>query len=94
MASNTGGTPPFQLGCGNMPQTSIGSNSTNDAYIPKAKLNNRHHHNIHQALIKPALKKTATVHAISKTKLKHITKNNIVVTKTEKLKKTRYHHPK
>ena len=94
MASNTGGTPPFQLGCGNMPQTSIGSNSTNDAYIPKAKLNNRHHHKIHQALITPALKKTANVHAISKTKLKHITKNNIVVTKTEKLKKTRYHHPK
>jgi D-alanyl-D-alanine carboxypeptidase len=94
MASNTGGTPPFQLGCGNMPRTSIGSSSINDTYIPKAHINKRPTHIIHHAPITHAMKKTATVRPISKAKLKVVTKPKIKSTKTEKLDKTRYHHPK
>ncbi len=94
MASNTGGTPPFQLGCGNMPRTSIGSSSINDTYIPKAQINKRPIHIIHHAPITRALKKTATVRPISKAKQKVVTKSKIKSTKTEKLDKTRYHHPK
>jgi len=94
MTSNTGGTPPIQLGCGNMRPTSIGSSSTNDAYIPKAKLINKHHSIIHHTTVSPALKKTAAIRPIAKSKLKIATKRKILPAKTDKTNKTRYHHPK
>ena len=94
MASNTGGTPPFQLGCGNMPPTSTGSSATNDVYIPKAKLNSRHHHSIRHATTKPVLKKIVTVQAITKAKPIVLIKSKIQPTKTDKVNKAHYHHPK
>jgi len=94
MASNTGGTPPFQLGCGNMAPTSIGSSSSNDTYIPRAKPHNRHRQSIHHKTIKPALKKTVVIDPIAKPKLKVSTKSKIESTKADKVNKIRYHHPK
>jgi len=97
MASNTGGTPPVQLGCGNMPQTSIGSNSTNDAYIPKAKLNRKFTHSIHHTTMTPTVKKITSIRPIAKPKLTVVTKSKIKPNKPKKIEqvnKTRYHHPK
>ena len=97
MASNTGGIPPFQLGCGNMPQTSIGSNSTNDAYIPKAKLNRKFTHSTHHTTMTPTVKKITSTRPIAKPKLTVVTKSKIKPNKPKKIEqinKTRYHHPK
>jgi D-alanyl-D-alanine carboxypeptidase len=96
MASSNGAAPPFQLGCGNMPQTNTSLNSANNTYIPKVKvkLKNKHHHSIHHPTITPTLKKTAIIRPIAKAKLKVVTKNKSKATKIEKANKTRYHHLK
>ncbi len=94
MTSNTGGTPPFQLGCGNMAPTSIDSSAIKDTYIIKPKLNSRHRHSIHHTSMTPILKKTPLVKAKVIAKPKVVTKNKAKTIKIEKANKTRYHHPK
>ena len=94
MTSNAGGIPPVQLGCGNMPSTRIASSASNDAYIPKTKLNRRLNHGIHHTTIMPTLKKTATIPPIAKPKPKIVTKHKIKPTKINPVNNTRYHHPK
>ena len=94
MPNNTGGTPPVQLGCGNMRATSTSSDSTNAVYIPKARPINRHHHNAHHTTMTHSLKKANTTKPITKVKPKVVAKSKIKATKTEKPNKTRYHHPK
>jgi len=38
MTTSSAGTPPYQLGCGNMAPTTIGSNDNEDSYTNKPKL--------------------------------------------------------
>ena len=94
MPNNTGGTPPVQLGCGNMRATTTGSDTTNAVYIPKVKPIYKHRYNAHHTTVTPSLKKISTAKAITKVKSKVVTKSKVKATKTEKPNKTRYHHPK
>jgi D-alanyl-D-alanine carboxypeptidase len=93
MTTSSAGTPPYQLGCGNMAPTTIGSNDNGDSYndkpklISKSKRINKTRHMNNRKNVKNAkhISKSKTV-----SKAKTASKKK-VVSKT-KSRKTRYRH--
>jgi len=100
MAAGSAGIPPYQIGCGNMAPTSMGSNSTGDSYIDKPKLISKTGLITHRRTVKNT-KPISKVKTYGKTKpaAKKIVSKNPHKTQPvgksagkTKPSKTRYHH--
>ncbi len=101
MPTSTAGAPPYQIGCGNMAPTSMGSTASNDSYeqpklISKVGAISRHHAAVISHKPVTRIKRVGKTKAAVNSKIRPAYKNTAKpVSKNAgktKPSKTRYHH--
>ena len=97
MPTSTAGAPPYQIGCGNMAPTSMGSSASNDSYeqpklISKVGAISRHHAAVISHKPVTRIKRIGKTKAAVNSKIRPAYKNPAKPVSKTKPSKTRYHH--
>jgi D-alanyl-D-alanine carboxypeptidase len=95
MTTNSAGIPPYQLGCGNMAPTAIGSNDNSTIAVPHHRTANKYQHSKNTKHLKPTkhITKSKTYSHLKtvNSKAKHVKTKKTNSKKTNTNKKN-YHH--